>query len=195
MKRLGCVLLSLTLLSACSRSVLDYRAELPELRLEQFFQGSGRAYGVLQDWRGRQTLRFHADLCGVWQQNRGDLYEVFYFSDGRVDYRHWQLQLHADGRVSGRAHDVVGEASGQLAGNSLYWEYRLQIPYQGDTMDVQVRDWMYLVTPQQIINRTSLHKFGFKVADLTLSLQQLDVNADCTDLRLQLEQLAEATAV
>lgn len=190
MMRNWLVVIVVGLLFGCSRSVLDYQAEQPELKLEQFFQGSGRAYGVLQDWRGRQTLRFHADLCGVWQQNRGDLYEVFYFSDGRVDYRHWQLQLHADGRVSGTAHDVMGEASGQLAGNSLYWEYTLRIPYQNDTMDVRVKDWMYLVTPQQIINRTSLHKFGLKVADLTLSLQQLNPEADCSDLRQQLQQLA-----
>ncbi|MDP4527756.1 DUF3833 family protein [Alkalimonas delamerensis] len=188
--RLAAPLFIALLLLGCSRSVLDYQAEQPELRLDQFFTGTGRAYGVLQDWRGRQSLRFHADLCGVWQQNQGDLYEVFYFSDGRVDYRHWQLQLHADGRVTGQAHDVLGEASGQLAGNALYWEYRLAIPYRGDSLAVSVKDWMYLVTPEQIINRTSLHKFGLKVADLTMSLQQVDTSADCTPLRLQLEQLA-----
>ncbi|MCH8536263.1 MAG: DUF3833 domain-containing protein [Alkalimonas sp.] len=178
------------LLAGCSRSVMDYQAEQPQLLLNEFFVGSGRAYGVLQDWRGRQTLRFSADLCGEWQGSQGDLYEVFYFSDGRVEYRHWQLQLHADGRVSGTAHDVVGEASGQLAGNALYWEYSLRIPYQGRELDVRVKDWMYLVSDDQIINRTSMHKFGIKVADLTLSLQQRDTSADCGPLKQQLQELA-----
>ena len=191
MRFLGLAILVISLLG-CSRSVMDYQAEQPKLLLNKFFVGSGQAYGVLQDWRGRQTLRFSADLCGEWQGNSGDLYEVFYFSDGRVDYRHWQLQLHANGRVSGIAHDVVGEASGQLAGNALFWEYTLRIPYQGSEMDVRVKDWMYLVNDQQIINRTSLHKFGMKVADLTLSLQQNDTAADCGPLKRQLNELATA---
>ena len=186
------LLLVMLLFVGCSRSVMDYQAEQPQLLLNDFFVGSGRAYGVLQDWRGRQTLRFTADLCGEWQGQQGDLYEVFYFSDDRVEYRHWQLQLHADGRVSGTAHDVVGEASGQLAGNALYWEYTLRIPYQDSELDVRVKDWMYLVNDQQIINRTSMHKFGIKVADLTLSLQQKDKSADCGPLKQQLQELATA---
>lgn len=192
MRFLGLIILVISLLG-CSRSVMDYQAEQPQLLLNEFFVGSGKAYGVLQDWRGRQTLRFTADLCGEWQGQQGDLYEVFYFSDDRVEYRHWQLQLHADGRVSGTAHDVVGEASGQLAGNALYWEYTLRIPYQDSELDVRVKDWMYLVNDQQIINRTSMHKFGIKVADLTLSLQQEDRSADCGPLKQQLMELAAAS--
>jgi hypothetical protein len=151
------------------------------------------AHGVLQDWRGRQTLRFTAELCGEWQQGRGDLYEVFYFSDGRIEQRHWRLQTLADGRVSGTAGDVVGEASGQLAGNSLYWEYVLRIPYNDKALDVKVKDWMYLIDEQNLINRTSMHKFGIKVADLTLSIRQLDSQADCTALKQQVAAIAAET--
>lgn len=184
--------LAVLVLAGCSRSVMDYKAEQPQLLLNEFFVGSGKAYGVLQDWRGRQTLRFTADLCGEWHGQQGDLYEVFYFSDDRVEYRHWQLQLHADGKVTGTAHDVIGEAAGQLAGNALFWEYTLRISYQDSDMDVRVKDWMYLVSDDQIINRTSLHKFGVKVADLTLSLQQRDTTADCGPLKQQLQELAAA---
>ena len=177
------------LLAGCSQSVTDYRQQTPVLQLDQFFAGSGRAYGVLHDWRGRQTLRFTADLCGEWQQGRGDLYEVFYFSDGRVEQRHWQLQQNADGSISGSAGDVVGEASGQLAGNTLYWEYTLRIPYDGDTLDVKVKDWLYLVDEQNLINRSTLHKFGLTVGELTLAIQQQNKNADCAALQQKIKQL------
>lgn len=177
-------------ITGCSQSISDYKQLTPALELDRFFLGSGRAYGVMHDWRGQQSVRFVADLCGEWQQGQGDLYEVFYFSDGRVEQRHWQLTQGADGEVRGTAGDVVGEATGQLAGNSLYWQYVLRIPYDGDTLDVTVRDWLHLVDEKNLINRTTLHKYGFKVAELTLSIQQLDANADCSALKQQVAEIA-----
>jgi hypothetical protein len=181
---------SLTAISGCSQSISDYKQLTPTLSLDQFLLGSGKAYGVMHDWQGKQGVRFVADLCGEWQQGQGDLYEVFYFSDGRIEQRHWQLSQSSDGQVRGTAGDVVGEATGQLAGNSLYWEYVLRIPYDGDTLDVTVKDWLHLVDDNNLINRTTLHKFGFKVAELTLSIQQLDPKADCSALKQQVAEIA-----
>jgi hypothetical protein len=181
---------SLSILTGCSQSISDYKQLTPALELDQFFLGSGRAYGVMHDWRGQQGVRFVADLCGEWQKGQGDLYEVFYFSDGRVEQRHWQLSQSAEGEIRGTAGDVVGEATGQLAGNSLYWQYVLRIPYDGDTLDVTVKDWLHLVDEKNLINRTTLHKFGFKVGELTLSIQQLDPNADCSALKQQVAEIA-----
>jgi hypothetical protein len=168
-------------LSGCSQSVDDYQQMTPEFKLASFFKGSSTAYGVMHNWRGQQQLHFSAELCGQWQQDRGDLYEIFQFSDGRIDKRHWQLQVAADGSVSGTAEDVVGKATGKTAGNTLYWEYTLRIPSEGDYIDVKVEDWLYLVTPTQLVNRSTLHKFGLGVGELTLAINQLDANADCTD--------------
>ncbi len=187
---LALLITGLATVTGCSQSINDYKQLTPALSLDRFFLGSGRAYGVMHDWRGKQSVRFVADLCGEWQQGQGDLYEVFYFSDGRVEQRHWQLSQSEAGMVSGTAGDVVGEASGQLAGNSLYWQYVLRIPYDGDTLDVTVKDWLHLVDDKNLINRTTLHKFGFKVAELTLSIQQLDPKADCTDLKQQVAKIA-----
>jgi hypothetical protein len=184
------VAFSLTAISGCSQSISDYKQLTPTLSLDQFLLGSGKAYGVMHDWQGKQGVRFVADLCGEWQQGQGDLYEVFYFSDGRIEQRHWQLSQSSDGQVRGTAGDVVGEATGQLAGNSLYWEYVLRIPYDGDTLDVTVKDWLHLVDDNNLINRTTLHKFGFKVAELTLSIQQLDPKADCSALKQQVAEIA-----
>lgn len=176
----GCVLV--TTLLGCSQSVDDYQQFTPEFKLSSFFSGTSTAYGVMHNWQGQQQLHFSAELCGQWQQNRGDLYEIFQFSDGRIDKRHWQLQVEADGSVSGIAEDVVGKATGKTAGNTLFWEYTLRIPSDGDYIDVKVEDWLYLVTPTQLVNRSTLHKFGLTVGQLTLGIQQLDATADCAEL-------------
>lgn len=171
----------LALLQGCSQSVEDYQQVTPEFKLASFFNGSSHAFGVMHNWRGQQQLHFSAELCGQWQQNRGDLYEIFQFSDGRIDKRHWQLQVAPDGSVTGSAEDVVGKATGKAVGNTLYWEYTLRIPSEDDYIDVKVEDWLYLVTPTQLINRSTLHKFGLGVGELTLAIHQQDAKADCTD--------------
>ena len=181
-----------SLLSGCSQSVSDYRNETPTLKLNEFFQGESRAWGLLHDWQGKQSVRFTAELCGQWQNNQGDLYELFHFSDGRVEQRHWQLTQTANGSISGTAGDVVGLAEGQLAGNALYWQYTLRIPYDGDTTDVVVKDWLYLVEEQNLINRSTLHKFGLTVGEITLSIQQQNKNADCAALRDKIADLTGA---
>ncbi|MDP5137297.1 DUF3833 domain-containing protein [Rheinheimera baltica] len=178
-------------MTGCSQSVSEYSSETPKLALNQFFQGESLAWGVLHDWQGKQTVRFTAELCGSWQGNRGDLYELFSFSDGRIEQRHWQLQQNADGSIKGTAGDVVGEATGQLAGNTLYWEYVLRIPYDGDTLDVTVKDWLYLVDNQNLINRSTLHKYGLTVGELTLSIQQQNKTADCAPLQEKIRMLAQ----
>ena len=183
------VILTAILVSGCSQSVSEYSNETPVLKLDQFFQGQSRAWGVLHDWQGKQSMRFSAELCGSWQGDSGDLYELFHFSDGRIEQRHWQLQQNADGSISGSAGDVVGEASGQLAGNTLYWEYTLRIPYDGATLDVKVKDWLYLIDNENLINRTTLHKYGLTVGELTLSIQQQNKNADCAALQQKIQQL------
>lgn len=168
------------LLAGCSQSVNQLSLPEPELQLQQFFRGSGLATGVMHNWRGRQALHFTAELCGQWQGQRGDLYEIFRFSDGRTDKRHWRLQLLANGQVRGQADDVVGDAVGAVQGNTMLWQYQLLIPQADGDIAVTVSDELYLVTPTELLNRAKLTKFGLGVGELMLSIRQLDANADCT---------------
>lgn len=167
-------------LNGCSQSVQGYQQQQPTLDIRQFFSGQGEAFGVMHNWRGEQTLHFTARLCGVWRGDTGDLYEIFHFSDGRIDKRRWQLTLSGAGHIRGTAADVIGEALGEFAGNSMQFRYQLRIPQVDGSVDVNVDDWMYLVSPTQLINRSSLSKFGVEVGQLTLAIQQTNAAADCT---------------
>ena len=177
------------LLSGCSQSVSEYSNETPQLKLDQFFQGESRAWGVLHDWQGKQSVRFEAQLCGQWQGDQGTLFELFHFSDGRVEQRIWQLAVDKAGQVTGSAADVTGQATGQQAGNTLYWEYVLQIPDGDGVIEVKVEDWLYLVTPKQLMNQSTLYKFGLPVGEIILSIQQQDPQANCSALEQQLKEL------
>jgi len=67
---------------------------------------------------------------------------------------------------------VVGEGEVRIAGNSAFLDYVLRIPFGENSLDVRVDDRMYLVTPEVLLNESSLRKFGFKVGELLLVIQK-----------------------
>ena len=79
------------------------------------------------------------------------------------------LKRQPDGRYSGTAADVVGQASGEEKGNAFRWGYTLQLPVDGRVFEVQFDDWMYLMNDKVMINKAVMSKFGFQLGEVTLS--------------------------
>ncbi|WP_337241642.1 DUF3833 family protein, partial [Proteus faecis] len=77
-----------------------------------------------------------------WQGDTGTLDERFEWSDGTQSRRVWTLKHLGDGRYSGRADDVVGEAQGEARGNALRWRYVLALPVGDKVYNVDFDDWM-----------------------------------------------------
>lgn len=164
----------LALLASCSTSINSYRDQTPTFALEQFFNGKLRAYGMVQDYNDKVTRRFSVDLIGRWEGNEGVLEEDFYYADGETQRRVWYLTKLNDGRYSGRADDVIGTALGSVEGFALNWHYTLQVPIDGNIMEFQLDDWMYLVSENHLLNRATMKKFGLPVAEITLYIEKLD---------------------
>lgn len=172
--RVVMILASLALLTACSSiDVNDYQDTSPKLDLKTFFSGQLKVYGMVQDMSGKMTRRFTADIDASWQGDTGILDEVFYFDDGEQQTRVWTLQDLGNGNYSGTAGDVVGVASGSARGAVFRWQYTLTIPYDGDTLVVHLDDWLYLLTEDRLLNRTSINKFGLEVGEITLIIEKL----------------------
>ena len=157
-------------LSACaSQSLEGYAQERPVLDLARYFNGVVDAHGIFQDRSGQIVRRFTVVMDCRWEGDQGVLDEAFTYSDGSTQRRVWQLTRHADGRYTGRADDVVGEATGQARGNAFHWQYTLQQPVDGKVYDVQMDDWMFLIDDKRMLNRTEMRKFGIRLGDVTVS--------------------------
>lgn len=162
--------LAVLVLSACaSPKPTDYADEKPTLDLQQYFNGEITAHGIFTDRSGKVVRRFTVLMKCHWEGNTGVLDEAFSYSDGKKERRVWTLTKHADGRYTGTAGDVVGEAQGQAAGNAFQWNYTLKLPVDGSVVDVQFDDWMYLVDDRVMLNRAVMSKFGFRLGEVTLS--------------------------
>ncbi len=161
-------------LAGCAGQQLnEYANEKPTLDLSQYFNGKLVAHGMFQDRSGQVVRRFVVDMDGTWNGNQGVLDERFTYSDGSTERRVWRLTKHENGRYTGTADDVEGEASGQTAGNAFRWGYTLRLPVDGKVYEVQFDDWMYLIDDKVMLNRATMSKFGIRLGEVTLSFTRL----------------------
>ena len=166
--------ISSAFLSGCAGpQISDYAAEKPLLDMRQYFNGTVDAYGVFTDRSGKVVKRFTVEMKCNWTgapgQEVGVLDEFFTYSDGTKDRRIWTLKRGLDGKYTGTAGDVIGEAAGEEKGNTFRWGYTLLLPVDGKTIEVQFDDWMYLMNDKVMLNKATMSKFGFKLGEVTLS--------------------------
>ena len=160
---------SAVLAGCASPQVSDYAQQRPKLELDRYFNGRIRAHGIFQKRGGEVVRRFTVVMDCHWEGNQGVLDEAFSYSDGSTQRRVWRLTKHADGRYTGRADDVVGEAEGQESGNAFRWNYTLRLPVDGKEYEVQFDDWMFLVDERVMLNRATMSKFGITLGEVLLS--------------------------
>ena len=168
------VFASAALLGGCASAPTpaDYASESPRLDLRSYFNGPLTAHGIFTDRSGKVVRRFSVKMTCTWSGNQGVLDEDFTYSDGKKERRVWRLTDLGNGRYSGRADDVVGEALGQAAGNALHWRYTLALPVDGRVWEVQFDDWMVLMDERVMLNKAVMSKFGIRLGEVTLSFSK-----------------------
>lgn len=161
--------LTLGLLGCSSVGVERYRDQRPALDLKTYFNGTLDAWGMFQGRSGDVQRRFHVVIDAKWSGDTGVLDERFTWADGSNSRRVWTLTQQADGSYRGRADDVVGEAIGEVAGNTLHWRYVLALPVDGKVYHVDFDDWMILMNDRVMLNRATMSKWGWRLGEVTLS--------------------------
>lgn len=159
--------------TGCSQvSVEDYADNTPAFEPEVFFDGALTAHGVIKDRGGKVMRYFNVSINAYWRDGIGTLEEDFVFDDGEIDRRVWTLTPAGKGRYIGTAGDVVGDGKITVAGNSMFLDYTLRIPWGDGTIDLRIDDRMYLVNPDVLINESRMKKFGFGVGEILLVIQR-----------------------
>lgn len=153
---------------SCSSSLDDYDGTTPKFNLPTYLNGEISAWGIVQDYSNKLSRRFCVDIVGTWQGNTGQLHETFYYNDGEQQIRIWDLSVAENGRVTGSAADVIGEASGSANGTAFNWQYTLRVPVDGSEYDLFVDDWMFMLDENRMMNRSYMKKLGVTVAEISI---------------------------
>jgi hypothetical protein len=162
-------------LAGCATTIEGprYQTTEPRFDLFSFFDGPVKAWGLVQGRDGELIQRFEVEIDGSVQGDQLTLDETFTygFGDG-VESRVWTITRGAGGRYTGRAGDVLGEARGTSYGNAFHWQYAMDIPVRGQTLEVQFSDWFWALDETRIMNRSYIQKLGFDVAEVTIFMEQ-----------------------
>lgn len=163
------LLFQILLLQACSSITVDRYSDFsPTFNPRKFFSGDLSAHGVVKNRGGLVIRTFNADIRASWTNDIGTLIEHFRFEDGETQQRIWTLTPDGNGSYNGTANDVIGASQLKFAGNSLFMDYVLRIPYGDSTVDVNVDDRMYLISTDILINESRMSKYGFEVGSIAL---------------------------
>jgi len=146
----------------------DYKNTKPEIKIEEYFQGNVKAWGMLQGRSGEVKRQFVADMKGEFDGQNLILDETFIWNDGEKQERRWNIKKVGDNNYEGTASDVVGIAKGVSFGSAFKFEYKLLIPYKGKQIKIKFDDWIFKQDEKTAINKATLTKFGFKVGELTV---------------------------
>jgi hypothetical protein len=152
-----------------------YAGQQPEFDLFDYFVGETRGWGIVQDRKGELLRQFVVDING-YLNAAGELVldERFVWSDGEHSERIWTIEKTGPHDFIGRAADVVGVAEGEIYGNALFWTYVLNLEARGSTWKVRFDDWMFLQPDGVLLNRATMSKFGFELAQVTIAFQPVD---------------------
>ena len=167
------VILAAFLFGCSTVDIADFRAEKPVLDLRTYFDGTVDAWGIVRNRDGTISQRFTVVIQSTWQGDTGTLDETFTYSDGHTQKRVWTLVKNGD-RYVGRAADVVGDALGETAGNAFRLRYVLDYPRGDGTVHLNVDDWMYLMDERTLLNRSTISKFGFEIAQVVIGFRKRD---------------------
>ena len=146
----------------------DYKDTKPKIKIEEYFQGNIKAWGMLQGRSGEVKRQFVANLRGEFDGQNLILEETFFWDDGEKQERRWIIKKIGDNIYEGTAPDVVGTAKGVSYGSAFKFEYKLLIPYKNKKIKVRFDDWIFKQDDKIAINKATITKFGFKVGELTV---------------------------
>jgi hypothetical protein len=160
----------LLLLAAClggCKPVLapeTFAAGTPEMRPEIFFAGATSSSGLLENFAGAPTARFHVEGSGQALPDGGfRLDQTITFDQEPPRTRTWLLRRLDEHRYTGSLTDARGPVTAEAFGDLLHLSYPMQTPFAG-----WMEQWLYLQPDgRTVVNEATVRVLGVLVARLS----------------------------
>jgi hypothetical protein len=175
MRRLFALALVLALAACAGRPSLDAPSMGgPDLALEEFFAGRTVAWGQFQDRFGEVRRRFRVEVDGSWDGETLTLVEDFVYDDGATERRIWSLRKSGPTTWVGTAPGVIGEAVGEVRGDTFNWRYVIDLPPQSGGFRAAFDDWMWRLSDDRLLNRAYVSRFRVDLGEVIIFFEKPD---------------------
>lgn len=164
------------MLSSCGvgNNIESYAGYEPKIDIREFFNGKLEGWGAIYNRSGVLTSSFSLKIDASWEDNLGNVNEVFNFYDGSELNRNWKIEYSNNGRYKAVANDIKGEAYGRQVGNAMNTSYNIMLPYGKSYINLSADDWVYKLDDKNYFSKISLYKFGFKVSEIIMYVKKTD---------------------
>ena len=152
----------------------DFAGEGPPLRLESYFLGATRGWGIFEDRFGNLRRQYVIDIEGRREGQDLRLTESYVYTDGETGVRNWHIRPLGQHDYEAEADDLIGQAKGTAYGNALNWRYRMDVKAGRGTWRVAFDEWMFLQADGVLINRAFVTRFGLRIGTVSLFFRKLD---------------------
>lgn len=139
-----------------------------------FFTGHTRSWGVLENRRGEATGIVRTETRGRVVQGELHMEQDLYFDSQPRQHRSWRMRRNGPHEFVATANDLVGTATGKSRGNTFVWSFTLATKPGHPLYNVRMTQHMYLQPDgRTMINRDTIRKFGFLLAEVTEEFRKL----------------------
>lgn len=140
----------------------------PKFDFTEYFLNQTKASGWFADRFGKVKRHFCGEFNGRFEDDVFVLDETLNYSDGVVERRVWKVAIDDDGNFKATSDSLVGNAVGQLKGNTLNLKYSLRVDLaDGKQWVLDMDDWLFLQPDGTVHNMTEVRKWGFRVGTVS----------------------------
>jgi hypothetical protein len=164
------------MLAGCSGppSLAAFAGSGPPFDPVVFFTGHTRSWGVREDRWGTPEGIITTDCVGTAEGADGlHMVQHLILADGTQQTRDWHLRRVGPDRYEGTANDMVGTAVGEAQGRVFHWTWTWATKPGNPLFDVTMDQWMYLMDDGAMVNRTTVSKLGFTIAEVTEQFERV----------------------
>ena len=146
---------------------------LKKFEFEKFFTGKVVATGYMCFFYPKtRKKKLKVVFKGVFENKKLKLIEE-YFEDNLKTIREWQFEKVNKNKFFGNGKNIVNPFELHIKDNFLEMSYKFKTQFKNFDFNVNVKDHMYVINDNTLINYTKIYKFLIPIAETQLLYKKL----------------------
>ena len=146
---------------------------LKKFEFEKFFTGKVVATGYMCFFYPKtRKKKLKVVFKGFFENKKLKLIEE-YFEDNLKTIREWQFEKVDKNKFFGNGKNIVNPFELQIKDNFLEMSYKFKTQFKNFDFNVNVKDHMYVINDNTLINYTKIYKFLIPIAETQLLYKKL----------------------